>query len=77
SAPVDVTQCVCQQGELQRSEHQDKSTQTPWRAQTVADKERVSAIMWKSDLKCPSLCSETAAVKMSDLLCVSEQTSSI
>ncbi|XP_047673261.1 serine-rich coiled-coil domain-containing protein 2 isoform X3 [Tachysurus fulvidraco] len=34
SAPVDVTQCVCQQGELQRSEHQDKSTQTPWRAQT-------------------------------------------
>ncbi|XP_060718129.1 serine-rich coiled-coil domain-containing protein 2 isoform X2 [Tachysurus vachellii] len=34
SAPVDVTQCVCQQGELQTPERQDKSTQTPWRAQT-------------------------------------------
>ncbi|XP_026783908.1 serine-rich coiled-coil domain-containing protein 2 isoform X2 [Pangasianodon hypophthalmus] len=33
SAPVEVTPCLCQQGELQRREHQDKSTQTPWRAQ--------------------------------------------
>ncbi|XP_053094574.1 serine-rich coiled-coil domain-containing protein 2 isoform X4 [Pangasianodon hypophthalmus] len=35
SAPVEVTPCLCQQGELQRREHQDKSTQTPWRAQNV------------------------------------------
>ncbi|XP_058262072.1 serine-rich coiled-coil domain-containing protein 2 isoform X2 [Hemibagrus wyckioides] len=34
SAPVEVTPCICQQGELQRPERQDKSTQTPWRAQT-------------------------------------------
>ncbi|XP_046728619.1 serine-rich coiled-coil domain-containing protein 2 isoform X5 [Silurus meridionalis] len=33
AAKVQVTPCICQQGELQRQEHQDKSTQTPWRAQ--------------------------------------------
>ncbi|XP_060795235.1 serine-rich coiled-coil domain-containing protein 2 isoform X2 [Neoarius graeffei] len=33
SAPVVVTPCLCQQGELQRRAHQDESTQTPWRAQ--------------------------------------------
>ncbi|KAK3559892.1 hypothetical protein QTP86_026172 [Hemibagrus guttatus] len=34
SAPVEVIQCVCQQGALQSPDCQDKSTQTPWRAQT-------------------------------------------
>ncbi|XP_053368095.1 serine-rich coiled-coil domain-containing protein 2 isoform X1 [Clarias gariepinus] len=33
SAPVAVTPCLCQQGAPQRRAHQDKSTQTPWRAQ--------------------------------------------
>ncbi|KAF4084565.1 hypothetical protein AMELA_G00107550 [Ameiurus melas] len=36
SVPAEVTRCLCQQGELQRSEQQDKCTQTPWRAQNVS-----------------------------------------
>ncbi|XP_017339238.1 serine-rich coiled-coil domain-containing protein 2 isoform X2 [Ictalurus punctatus] len=33
AAPAEVTRCLCQQGELQRLEQQDKSTQTAWRSQ--------------------------------------------
>lgn len=36
SAPVEVTPCLCQQGEPERQEPRDKSTQTPWRAQKVS-----------------------------------------